>query len=278
MSHKRKLSALEGDFEFNLAKYQQFDDTPIVKQTTTTTMPGRYAASYYPRKRKLTRFFKKRFFKKKFIKKSLRGFVRNGGYYGRYNNGESKFFEDTQDVSTITTAGIIAYISLNRIAQGVTEVTRVGRKCVLTQIHLRGFITYASQTTLAAMSEIFRVIVFLDTQANGATATVTDILETADEKSFNNLANSQRFRIFDDKYMTFNSNTMTALAGPVYASGQQQIKYEFHKKCNIPLEFSGTTGAITEIRSNNVGVLVICGVTTASHSWFATSRVRFTDG
>jgi len=212
------------------------------------------------------------------VARRQRGFVRTGGFYGRYppSGNEAKFFEDTQDVNIITTAGIIAFISVNRIPQGVTESTRVGRKCVITKLMFRGYcqINPVLGTTTACNS--VRILVYLDKQANGATATVANILQSGDEKSFNNLSNSQRFTIFKDKTLTFN---MT------YGSGTdtvaQILPFNFFKKCNIPIEFSSTTGAITEIRSNNIGVLAICGVqsgTIPNTSLVLTSRVRFTDG
>lgn len=205
------------------------------------------------------------------------GYHRTGGYYGRYPplGDEQKFFEDTQDVTVITTAGIISYISLNRIPQGVTESTRVGRKCVLTKIMLRGYIQATPVLGTSVPCAYTRIIVYLDKQANGATAIVTDILETADEKSFNNLSNSGRFHILKDKNLTLNTH---------YGAGTDTLNYmvpfRFFHKCRYPLEFSSTTGAITELRSNNVGVLAITGVasgTVAPQVLVLTSRVRFSD-
>jgi len=50
------------------------------------------------------------------------------------------------------------------------------------------------------------------------------------------------------------------------------IKY--NKKCNIPVWFNGATGAIAEIRSNNL-VMCFIGTTANICSLNYTSRIRF---
>lgn len=197
--------------------------------------------------------------------------------YYKYKNAELKFFEDTQDVSAITTTGIIAYISLNRIAQGNGESNRVGRKCVIKKINLRGELLLPSQTSIANGTNTIRVIVYLDKQCNGATATVTNILQSADERSFNNLSNSQRFRILKDWFVAINSTYSTSLT--TFGTGPMQKILTMNKKCNIPIEFSGTTSNISSISSNNIGVMAICSnVGSSNPTIVLTSRVRFSDG
>ena len=56
-----------------------------------------------------------------------------------------------------------------------------------------------------------RVMLYHDKQANGATAAVLDILESADYQSFNNLVNSGRFRILMDR--TYAMNYLTLASG-----------------------------------------------------------------
>jgi len=213
------------------------------------------------------------------IARRSRGYTRTGGYYGRYGpqaitgGNEAKFFTPTQDVSTITSAGIIAYISLNRIPQGVTESTRVGRKCVITKIHLRGRIEKEADANASAAQA--RVILYMDKQANGATAAVGDILTSASELSYNNLSNSQRFIILKDWFVTLTANGWDSTSSQW---GEKWAPLKFNKKCNIPIEFSSTTGAITEIRSNNIGVLAICSANaTGDMTLTLSSRIRFSD-
>ncbi len=189
-----------------------------------------------------------------------RGFVRRAGYYGRYNQpgGESKFHDVDLDDALIANSGTVTP-SINLIPQGVTEITRIGRKCTVTHINWRWKCTLAEfdATATPASGDIARLIMYIDKQANGATAAVTDILESANFLSYNNLANSQRFTTLMDKKVTLNYACM-ASDGAGLVSGADVLRFgKFHKRCNIPLEFNSTTGAIGEIRSNNIGVLLI---------------------
>lgn len=201
------------------------------------------------------------------------GFNRTAGYYGRYpraSQGESKFFDTTVAQTTVQTAGNILSPSLNLIPQGTTESNRDGRKCVVTALNMRGQVTIPSVAS-AGQADRVRIIVYQDKQANGSPATVTQILETAAVNSFRNLAESQRFTILKDQNVD-----LVPQYGSTAGSGEINYSWKFYKKCNIPLEFNSTTGAITEIRSNNIGVLVISfdGTNTTASFGF-TSRVRF---
>ncbi len=206
------------------------------------------------------------------------GYTRRSGYYGRYarTSGELKFHDvDLDDAVVAATGGITA--SVNLIPQGVTEKTRVGRKCVIKSMMMRYEWFLPGQTGSGNTAEVCRMIIFLDKQANGATASIATngVLESADFQSFNDLANSGRFRILCDRVISLNSsagggNGTTEDYGIVKKSGS------FYKKMNIPLEFSATTGAITEIRSNNIGVILICEGGLAGFS--SKIRLRFSDG
>ncbi len=206
------------------------------------------------------------------------GYDRTGGFYGRYApaRGELKFHDVDLDDAVIATGGTVTP-SINLIAQGITESTRVGRKCTIKSILWRYSINLVEQDAqaTAASGDTIRVILFWDKQANGATATVTGILQSADYQSFNNLANSQRFRVLHDKTRTINFQTLASDGAGVVSSADVLRDYTFFKKCDIPIEFSDTTGAITEIRSNNLGVLLISrNGTTVFGSKF---RLRFSD-
>ncbi len=168
--------------------------------------------------------------------------------------------------------------TLNAIAQGVTEATRVGRKCTIRSINVRFQLRLPAidGTGTAPLGDTVRVILYLDKQANGATAASTDILEAASFQSFNNLANSGRFRTLMDR--TYNMNYPGGSgAGGAADNDWPSIRVDdtFFKKCSIPLEFSSTTGALTEIRSNNLGLLLCSDSGTAGYEskW----RLRFSD-
>ncbi len=209
-----------------------------------------------------------------------RGYARTSGFYGRFrgrrstytNGGELKFFDLDLDDATVANGGTITD-SINKIAQGTTESTRIGRKCTIRSIGWRFEVTLPIDTTVG-LADVVRVIMYLDKQCNGATATVTDILESANFQSFNNLANKSRFRTLMDRTYAINVSA-AAGNGTSNDAADSVIEDSFFKKCNLALEFDATAGAITEIRSNNIGVLLIARTGAAGFS--SKIRLRFSD-
>ncbi len=213
--------------------------------------------------------FKKARFRPRGFRK---GYDRTGGFYGRFAKaGELKFHDVDLDDAVIA-AGANVTASINLIGQGVTESTRVGRKCTIKSINWRFNILLPTSATVGRQ-ETVRIILYLDKQANGATAANTDVLESADYQSFNNLSNKSRFRTLMDRQ--YELVTDSAGDGTTNDSGVDVINDTFFKKCNIPIEFDATTGAITEIRSNNIGVILLAKNGTATFE--SKFRLRFSD-
>ncbi len=209
----------------------------------------------YGRKAQKKARYKKKKKGRTMIPKALRGFVRTAGYYSSAPGSELKFHDLDLDDAVVTTNGDAITPSLNLIAQGVTESQRLGRKCTIQAISWRYVIGLPTTVTAAETSDTLRMIMYQDRQCNGAAATAVQILETADYQSFNNLAEKGRFNILMDRSVTLSSQGGGGAAGTSFAEASEHGS--FYKKCNIPLEFNAATGAITEIRSNNVGVLLI---------------------
>jgi hypothetical protein len=192
------------------------------------------------------------------IPAALRGYVRTAGYYkGGSAGNELKFHDLDINDAGIAQGGTIAEDSCLTIAQGDGESERIGRKCTVKSVNWRFAITLPSTGTQAATTDVVRVILYLDKQTNGATAGVTDILESDDFQSFNNLANKSRFRTLLDR--TYDMNVEGAGAGASWASSAKTITDSFYLSCNLPIEYdnSATTGAIATMRSNNIGVLLL---------------------
>lgn len=207
-----------------------------------------------------------------------KGTDRTGGYFGRYALavGEKKFFDGTKSASVISTSGVISNDSLCEIPQGVTESTRVGRLAKIHSIHCTGYmgLPAAAGTAENDATDIIRIILYVDKQTNGATAAVLDILESADIESYRNLANSHRFYILMDKKVSLSA---PGYAGATLGSARHLKGWQYNKhwKDPLPIEFNSTTGAIGEIRSNNIGMMIIteAGNGEVQYKW----RVRFTD-
>ncbi len=191
--------------------------------------------------------------------------------------GEVKFHDVDVDDAVISAAGIIQNTgSINLIPQGVTEITRVGRKCTITSILWHYALILPSTTDVANTSDVVRMIMYHDKQANGATATVLQILETDNYQSFRNLTETGRFNILMDKTFAMNTRGLGEAAGPITASSEWTISASFFKTVNIPIEYNSTLGALTEIRSNNIGILTVSksGVCQLDSK----IRLRFADG
>lgn len=200
-----------------------------------------------------------------------KGFLRTGGYYGRFTKpssaptGETKFL-DTSGVETFTAAGLVTG-NLNVIPQGDGQSERVGRKVEVKSIHVLAKLIL-SPTSAAVGANTVRVILIQDKQANGAAFTVTDYLTTQSDLSHKNLENSNRFHCYFDQRVEMN------------AFGVNELQHTFEKfvKCKIPIEFdsSAASGAIATQRSNSLAMLLIAdtGLTTTFNY---TVRIRYTD-
>jgi len=198
--------------------------------------------------------------KKQYLPKGAqKGHVQTSGYYGRYSGSqpELKFHDVDLDDALIAQAGTITG-SINIIAQDVTEKTRVGRKCTIVAINWRYDIIMNDTATADTSAESVRIIMYLDKQTNGAPATALEILETDDYQSFNNLANKSRFMILMDRQYDMVTPAGAGQSGS-HVFTENITTGAFYKKCNIPIEYdnSASTGAITTIRSNNIGVLIL---------------------
>jgi len=203
------------------------------------------------------------------------GYQRTGGFYGRYagRGAEQKFFDTALSFNFDATGEVPATGQLVLIPQGVTESTRVGRKCVIKSVQMKGVTNAVPGGGGPGATSAYLYLV-LDKQCNGAAAAVTDVLTSnVLTTAFRNLANSSRFVILKKWVWVHN-----AQAGVATAFGTTQKRFDFYKKCNIPLEFSSTTGAITELKSNNL--FLLAGADSLSDdtiSMIGNCRVRFAD-
>ncbi len=195
------------------------------------------------------------------LRAARRGFQPRGLFRGRFvqqSVPELKFFNSDQDDASIAAGGTVIG-SVNLIAQGVGESQRVGRKCVIRQVHARWNIRNAGTSDTATADETVRLMFVLDKQANGANASVTDMVETSNYLSFNNLANKGRFRTLMDRTYTLNS---MGGAGNGTANDTLSVAIDdsLYKNVNIPIEFDGVNGTIGEIKSNNILVVTFSRV------------------
>lgn len=188
------------------------------------------------------------------------GVTRTGGAYRRSMPGspEKKFWDATETDNGIATTGDIM-TSLCLIPQGTTDISRIGNKILVKNINSHMVISIDDQGVAATSDGGIRIILYVDQQANGAACTAADILRglpgtlsTASIFSFRNMDNLDRFKILKDK--TYRISPQFANAASTNAS---IFRKNFNIKCSIPLYYSSTTGALTELRSNNIGICAI---------------------
>lgn len=202
------------------------------------------------------------------------GYTRSSGFYGRFGKGgELKFFDTSLSFLIDATGEVPATGQLALIPQGVTESTRVGRKCTIKSIAMKGNLLYAPAAAASGSTNAVMYLV-LDKQCNGAAAGATDVFTGTNFVTlFHNLANSQRFVVLKTWKWTINSS-----AGATTAYNNVSRMWSGFKKCNIPIEYSSTTGAITEIRSNNLFLLASSdGTSDDLITIGGTCRLRFSD-
>ncbi len=200
--------------------------------------------------------------------------VQRGPSRQRLPQSELKFLDQSVDVDTIAAAGEIASASLVVIPQGADESNRIGRKVTVKQIGIKADLFLPASTSANFTTDTVRLILYHDKQANGATATMANLLESGtDWLSFRNLTETGRFQFLLDKLYTLNSHLSGN--GTTDQSGAYQEHVEFYHSCNIPIEYSSTAGVLTEIRSNNLGLACISrnGLVDLD----SVIRVRYTD-
>ncbi len=220
------------------------------------------------------------------VPRRLRGRYRRSGFFGRYNgqgksrrrpsgaSNELKFNDRTiPALNPIPTNLADVAVDICRIGQNTTEQGRIGRKIVIKSIQLRIHLLLNNPTT--PVHDIVRIVLLIDKQANGAIPTETNIMATLGNiGSFHQLENQGRFIFLMDEYFT-----MTTGGGAgngttnVFADVSLYIKRYF--KLHLPIEYSGTVGAITEIQSNNIMLMAISHAGLAQMGVDGLTRIRY---
>ncbi len=159
------------------------------------------------------------------------------------------------------------------IPDGDAQGEKNGIKIVIKSIQFHFQLKLPSTATVADGTDVFRAILVVDKQANGALPAVDDILVGTDITDFKNLQNKARFRTLFDKTMSI--STMGLSSAPLTSPNTKSWNY--FKKLNVSVLYnkSAATGAVTTINSNNLVLLFIseagkCGIN-------AEVRIRYTD-
>lgn len=181
------------------------------------------------------------------------GYTRTGGFYKRMsgpNAPELKFIDAQLALPGSTTMAVSSSFATGAaclIPQGDTESSRDGRQATIMSVYCKGFVGMSSGTATVASCNFYMWLI-LDTQANGAFPAIGDIFTaTSAWDAVRNLEYNDRFRI-----LSYRVVPLRAMAGVSGAFSSDVRPFTMYKKCNIPVTWASTTGAITEIRQNNI--------------------------
>ncbi len=159
-------------------------------------------------------------------------------------------------------------ITIVEVSQGPASNQRIGRRMTLTQARFNGILTTQTTVNQAAFA---RLIIYIDHQHNSS-ATFPPIRQLLDtqrqdgpgvpsnlfkqELGFLNLANQERFQILKDKKFMLNKMVQDQ-AGNFGLPVSRFFKWSHHFKKPCVIDFEGATGAPGEIKSKNIGMVLL---------------------
>lgn len=212
---------------------------------------------------------------------------------------ELKLHQIGQDSTTIansattTRPSYTEVDSLVKIAQGDTESTRDGNRVTLDKLTIRGQCVLDKNSSLlwtgagcvVEGNPTFRVIIYLDTQCNGAGANFADLFDTGPVSEFafgiyNNINSTGRFKILMDKWIEVPQSQI--LYNPddttYHASNSSRCFKKTFKNLGIDLRYGDSTANMSSLRTNNVGMIIMTNYLVADQIKFAYRvRARFYD-
>lgn len=154
--------------------------------------------------------------------------------------------------------------SISVPAQGDGESERDGRVYYIHSVHVKGLVRTAATESAAGPTGPMqtRVVLYWDTQTNGAEATATDIMAsglTEDILAFRNLQNSKRFIVLADETYTLNPQIQNEGAANLFAADPSLVSFKFNKVFSKPIKVrcSGTTANVSSVTDNNIGIAAI---------------------
>lgn len=212
----------------------------------------------------------------RFIRPRPNAYTMYGSQYARGNQQKWREVDSTE--SFATTWSFVG--DLPAIVQGTTANTRIGNRISIRSIYYQFNINLPTTTNQGGGSFSYRLIWLVDHQTNGAQASINDVFAVPGTApsicSTMNLTNSNRFKVLKDIRGSLNYNA-AAYNGMNNQNVTQKRFLKGFIKCNIPIEYSNTSGGVADIRANNI-YLVFCAETvSASPTFDRNVRYRYDD-
>lgn len=215
--------------------------------------------------------------------------ARTGGAASILSGDENKFF-DTELVDAALTApadatgGLhnpTAAVCLNAIAQGDGASNRDGRVVTQHSIVVHGIIDIPvrANQTAGITSPYVYVAVVLDTQANGAVLTTSDVFLGVDTKlmgdPLRNLFKLSRFKILAYKKVYFPQIEAFWDGTNGEMNGKQKKFTLYANLKGLRTLYVNTTSDIANITDNSLNLVAFCSTVSANPTLTYVSRVRF---
>lgn len=208
--------------------------------------------------------------------------------------GVSKYFDSSLSATNVPEATSWAGAELDPAAltlfspiPGTTISERVGNKCLVHKIAVRGIINNTALPDQADIvsSPAIRLILYADEQSNGTQSQAEELMQggTSTELTFSgfqNIANFGRFRVFKD--IVLNPRIVTAVTDGTNTSSQNtsQTPFKMVVKFKKPLvvKFNNTGGGtFADVVNNSIHLIGTKSSSAFAHTISYRSRVYYRD-
>ncbi len=162
---------------------------------------------------------------------------------------------------------------LNGIAQGINDFERIGKTVVMKNIQLRCNMRVSQ--ALQVLTLVYSIDIIWDFQVNAAipVAGILDIYNGDNPQEFRNLNFRKRFRVL--------YSTGPMILGEAGSGNQpDSVAWGIYIPCDIQTTYGETDNLVGSIATGACYAVIRTNATSAdvTHSWFAETRMRYTDG
>lgn len=191
--------------------------------------------------------------------------------------GPEMKFLDTQSLNNAAaTTGVV--VSMNTLAQGLTNITRIGNKIQIKSVAVRGQYQTATQAidTSQPNSMVWSIVLDKEPEA-AAIASVNQIYTGNDVLDFNNINESDRFVILATGDANWPGQGQLSGVGAFTQPTGITGMFQRFVKCDIATKYTGTTAAQSTFGTNQLLFVLRWKNADANHLTDVFMRIRFTD-
>lgn len=208
-------------------------------------------------------------------------------------NVENKYFTQTYNLTTYPTAGTFGASWTNSIGLLAAVNTifapiagndinqRIGRKCAVSKIKLRGVIHVPADVTIAqGIAPAMRILLVVMKQAKGQIPLPAELMETNGIYAFQSADHFGEFMVLKDIIIDLPSLATTSNTLGTFNTEGYEYPWKITHKFNKPLQVlfdRFTTGTSDDIQENNIFVCSMASNVTYAPRLGYSSRVDYTD-